>query len=91
VAPLARRDAAANNITNAFDFEAPARPPVLLSRTRTPPPPPEARPVVVYGVYGMAMVVAAVFVVAASSRKRWPMLVGLGREKLALALRRVRR
>jgi phospholipase C len=89
VAPLADRDAAANNITNAFDFGAPPRPPVLLDRTRTPPSPSNSPPYVVYGAYGLAMLVATVFVFAASSDRRWPTLVRLAREKLALVRRRV--
>ena len=55
VKPLASRDAAANDITSAFDFDAGPREPVLLSEQRNVPPPPPSPAAMVYGLYGGAL------------------------------------
>lgn len=70
VAPLSSRDAAANNITDAFDFNAAPRAPQVLDRSRTPVSPPNTRGGVVYGAYGAAILVVPAFVVAATRRRR---------------------
>jgi phospholipase C len=70
VAPLAARDAAANDITSAFDFTAAPRPAVLLGDSRTPPPIPQVRSRAVYLSYGSALIVVPIFVVAALRRRR---------------------
>ena len=57
LAPLAARDAAANNISAAFDFAAPARPARLLDRVRNREPVVPPRRSVVYLFYGLAMAV----------------------------------
>ena len=58
--PLAKRDAAANSIGVAFDFRAGPRPPEYISTVRVPPAPPEGRRAVIYGAYGVAMVLSLV-------------------------------
>jgi phospholipase C len=58
--PLAKRDAAANSIGVAFDFRAGPRPPEYISTVRVPPRPPEGRRGVIYGAYGVAMVLSLV-------------------------------
>ncbi len=52
VEPLASRDAAANSIAGAFDFDRPPRAPVLLDRQRNPLRPAGPRRGVVYLSYG---------------------------------------
>ena len=58
--PLAERDAAANSIAGAFDFRAGPRPPEYISTVRVPPRPPEGNRGVIYGAYGVAMVLSLV-------------------------------
>lgn len=53
--PLAERDANANDLLSAFDFDAPPRPPVLLDRERTETSTTRERPAVVYVSYGAAL------------------------------------
>jgi phospholipase C len=53
--PLAKRDAAANSIGVAFDFNAGPRPPEYISTVRIPPAPPESRRPVIYTAYGLAL------------------------------------
>jgi phospholipase C len=69
VPPLAARDAAANDITSAFDFSAAPRDAVLLGsgREATEPPPDAAG--VVYVNYGVAVLVFA-FLMASAVRHR---------------------
>ena len=68
--PLAARDAAANNITSAFDFQRPPRVPVMLGRSRTPPPVVPTKRGAVYLAYGAAILVAPSFTMVAWSRRR---------------------
>ncbi|HEX9388636.1 MAG TPA: alkaline phosphatase family protein [Anaerolineales bacterium] len=59
IAPLATRDAKANNITSAFDFSMTSRPPILVPATREVPEPRiEPRRIVIYVAYGAAMLFA---------------------------------
>jgi phospholipase C len=68
VAPLADRDRNANDITSAFDFESPARAPVLLDRSRTPTAVPDTRTSAVYVTYGGAVLLLVLLVVLAAMR-----------------------
>jgi phospholipase C len=66
LAPLADRDAKANNFTDAFDFTQPPRLPAIISMSRTPPtqlviPDRSA----IYGVYATATGFAALVVIVA--------------------------
>lgn len=76
VAPLAKRDAAANNLTSAFDFSSPPRSAAVVSESRTTTPLPNTRQGIVYLSYGAAILVVPVFVVAATARKRRRVLRG---------------
>jgi phospholipase C len=55
VEPLAERDAAANDISSAFDFAASPREPIVLSEQRNVLPPPAAATWIVYTLYGLAL------------------------------------
>ena len=55
--PLAKRDAAANDITSAFDFARPPREAIVLSEQRNVPKPPPPTTGIVYTLYGLALVV----------------------------------
>jgi phospholipase C len=68
--PLATRDAAANDITSAFDFKAPARPAVVLGNTRTTTTPVTGRTSAVYPSYGAALLVVPILVGFALLRRR---------------------
>jgi phospholipase C len=70
VAPLAKRDAAANDIRTAFDFSAPARSPVLLDDSRTTPAVPSTRTSAVYAAYGAAASLLVLFVAVGLVRRR---------------------
>jgi phospholipase C len=72
VAPLASRDANANDITSAFDFTQAPREPVLLSRGRAPTAIPDSRTAVVYGAYGGAVLLLPPLVTLAVFRRRRP-------------------
>lgn len=63
VAPLAARDAAAQDITSAFDFSRGPRAPVVLSESRGVPAPPSPRTGTVYGMYGAALAAGLLLVV----------------------------
>lgn len=67
---LAARDAAANNITSAFDFAAAPRPPVFLNRARIAERLPPTKRGAVYLAYGAATLVVPSFTVAAWTRRR---------------------
>ena len=70
IEPLAERDAQANNITSAFDFASAPREPVFVSSIRELPEARiEPRRIVIYVVYGSAMLFALIFLVLAHSRK----------------------
>jgi phospholipase C len=58
--PLATRDARANNITSAFDFSQPPRPPELISIGTKPAAKKEPNRAVIYGAYGAAVGLAVV-------------------------------
>lgn len=58
VPPLGDRDAEANDITSAFDFQAGPREPFFISRTRSPEQLPGTNSGVVYLAYGAALLVA---------------------------------
>ncbi len=66
VAPLADRDANANDIAHAFDFSKPPRPPEFISDTRTPTVTPATKLPLVYGLYGGVMFMAMLFIFRAS-------------------------
>ncbi|TFV74837.1 hypothetical protein E4P39_11235 [Blastococcus sp. CT_GayMR19] len=74
VPPLGDRDAAANDITSAFDFAAGPREPFLLSRSRSSEELPETNTGVVYTSYGAALfvfpLVAAAHRLVATRRRR---------------------
>lgn len=74
--PLAERDAQANSFSSAFDFSQPPRQPKIIPFERdTGQTKPEPRRVVIYLVYGAAMVLATgVFVLATfqTGRRRLP-------------------
>jgi phospholipase C len=70
VAPLAARDAAANDITSAFDFAAPPREAVLLDDSREADQLPGTPSAAVYLSYGLALSVLPLFVVVAQRRRR---------------------
>ena len=76
IAPLATRDAKANNITSAFDFSMTPRPAILVSDTReVPEPRVEPRRIVIYAAYGAAMLFAFLILVRAfSAREKLPRL-----------------
>jgi len=72
--PMATRDAVANDLTEAFDFAAPPRDPVLLSASRTPPvrpPKVDARPV--YALYSIVLTGTAGAILFALRRSRRPL------------------
>ena len=70
IEPLAERDAQANNITSAFDFASAPREPVFVSSIRgLPEARIEPRRIVIYVVYGSAMLFALIFLILAHSRK----------------------
>jgi len=59
--PMASRDAAANSIVSAFDFEQPPREPAFISFERTPPEGrQEPRRDVLYIAYSIALVLGLV-------------------------------
>jgi phospholipase C len=66
--PLSERDAQANDMTEVFDFSAPARPPVILGLEREVvlPARPDTRPV--YTAYGVAGVSTALLILFAHWR-----------------------
>jgi phospholipase C len=70
VRPLAARDAAANNITSAFDFGSPPRAAEFLSEARTVTPLPDTREGAVYLSYGLAVLAVPLFVGMATVRRR---------------------
>jgi len=54
--PLSTRDASANSLMNAFDFQSPPRPPAFIPWDWPPPQPPaEPRRSAVFGLYGLAL------------------------------------
>ena len=68
VKPLAARDKAANNLLTAFDFDSPARAPVLTRDTKEKPVQPVSYSGVIYRTYGSgiggALLLSLVLVVA---------------------------
>jgi len=68
--PLASRDAAANDITTAFDFEAGPREPVLLSEVRNSPPAKPPATGTVYALYGGALLVPPLLLAFGSVSQR---------------------
>jgi len=72
VPPLAERDAAANDITSAFDFSADPREGALLGFTRAPTELPPTRTGAVYASYGVALLVLPVLLALAARRRRGP-------------------
>jgi phospholipase C len=69
VAPLAARDAAAKDITSAFDFSAGPREPVILPDSRTPAEASSTHSGAVYLSYGVALLVVPGFVTWAMRRR----------------------
>ena len=70
VAPLGARDAAANDITSAFDFASGPREPVFLDRIREPEPLPDSNSGIVYLCYGAALLAAPLVAVVGLRRRR---------------------
>ncbi|MGC4887176.1 alkaline phosphatase family protein [Micromonospora sp. DT227] len=68
--PLASRDAKANTFLDAFDFDAPPRPGVLLSAERTAVALKRPDPRPVYGSYATALLLVGALVGAAAVRGR---------------------
>ncbi|MDH4145610.1 MAG: alkaline phosphatase family protein [Acidimicrobiia bacterium] len=71
VPPLAARDATANDIVSAFDFDQAPREPALLGRSRETPPRPPSNAGVIYGTYAAAPLASAALAAA----------LGLGRRR----------
>jgi len=69
VAPLASRDAKANDITSAFDFNQSPRSPAFLSEQRHPLPPAKPTTSVVYVVYGAALALTVLLVLVGAIRR----------------------
>jgi phospholipase C len=69
VDPLAQRDAAANDITSAFDFKSPPREARLLGTTRAPDTPPNTRTGAVYACYGAVLLLPGLIAVADRRRR----------------------
>jgi phospholipase C len=74
VEPLAKRDAAANDISSAFDFAGQPRPPIVLAEERNVPKPPPPATGIVYALYGLALAVPV-------------MVLGFGRLRPGLRLK----
>jgi phospholipase C len=73
LAPIAERDAKANNLTNAFDFSRAARNPRFIPSERVVVEKrPEPRRVVIYVAYGAALALAGLLVTFAASSWRFP-------------------
>ena len=71
IPPLAERDANAKNLTSAFDFNSPPRPPAFVSESRAAPKPGvEPRQLVIYLTYGTAMAFAFFTFISAITRTR---------------------
>ncbi len=70
IPPVAERDAAANNILGAFDFDAPAREPIILTRARVEVPVQRPRTSAVYTAYGTATAAAVLLMLFAHLRSR---------------------
>jgi phospholipase C len=66
--PLSRRDAHANGLASAFDFQQPARPAEIIPATRASSRDPEPRRWVIYLWYGAAVLLAAALIYRAG---RW--------------------
>lgn len=72
LAPLAERDAKANNMTAAFDFSQPPRPPVFVGFERNPVTPTVPRINLIYAGYGAAILVGLAFVIRVGMRRHKP-------------------
>ena len=69
VAPLASRDAAANDLASAFDFAQPPRPPQFLPLAREAIAPVKHAPTtIIYGAYSAALLLAVVVLAVAFLR-----------------------
>jgi hypothetical protein len=67
---LSSRDASANDLTSAFDFGQPPRPPQLLSSEAQSPTVVSGHSTIIYPAYGGAVLVALTFLGVAVSRTR---------------------
>jgi phospholipase C len=67
---LSTRDARANDLTSAFDFGQPPRPPQLLSAEAPSPTVVSGHSAIIYPAYGGAVLVALVFLGVAAFRTR---------------------
>ncbi len=72
IAPLANRDAKANNFLDAFDFTQGPREAAIVEATRPVPPPPPPRRFVIYAAYVVAIVVPAFIISGAIVTGRSP-------------------
>jgi len=71
IPPLAERDAKANNLTSAFDFQSAPRPAALVSADReVPEARVQPRRIVIYAAYGAAMLFAFLILARANSANR---------------------
>jgi len=70
LAPLATRDARANSIAGAFDFEAAPRPPVFLTLERDASTRHDVSAAAVFGVYGLSLIGGGALVSFAFSAER---------------------
>jgi phospholipase C len=69
--PLARLDASAGSLMGAFDFSQPPRKPAIIPMQRTPAPPAQTvRDVVLYALYSLGVVFAAVVIIVTIRRRR---------------------
>lgn len=66
LAPLAQRDAQANNFLSAFDFTQQPRPPVFLAASRDQVVRPEPNRAILYGAYATAFIIAIFLLLAAA-------------------------
>ena len=69
LAPLARRDARANTLAHAFEFEKAPRRPAITAASRTSSEDPEPRRGVIYLWYGAAVLLAAMLIRYAGRRR----------------------
>jgi phospholipase C len=80
LSPLAERDGKANNISSAFDFQSPARDPVLITERRDVASTEPAQTAVVYTLYGGALILPPLLVIGGIRfvrKRRQPSLVPL--------------
>jgi phospholipase C len=70
LAPLARRDARANGLARAFDFDSAPRRPAIVAASRDEPKDPEPRRWVIYFWYSAAVILGGLLIGHATRRRR---------------------